>query len=112
MPQDGENIRRVRLLASIAHAMFTNGRALLIAGTGEDLYGEEVANVAAEIDTIPSDTDGFRWANATARFIRWVVSVIQVALQEEHDQFTQTALTELNLNLGTILEGDENQLPE
>ena len=111
MPQDSENIRRIRLLASIAHAIYTNGRALLIAGTGEDLYGEEVTNVVSEIDTIPADTDGYRWANASARFIRWIVSVIQVALQEEHDQFTQNTLAALNLNLDTVFEGDENQAP-
>lgn len=111
MPNSEENIRRVRVLASIAAAIYNNGRALIIAGTGSDLYGEDVDNVVSEIDTIPAELDGFRWANASARFIRWVVTVLQVALQEEHDQNAQGLLNEINQNLQTVFENDENIEP-
>jgi hypothetical protein len=106
MPNTEDNIRRVRLLASIASAMYSNGRSLLISGLGEDLFGEEVTNVISEIDTIPADTDGFRWANASVRFIRWVVTVLQVALQEEHDGHTQDLLEAINANIQSSFEDD------
>lgn len=112
MPQQDGNARRITILASIAHAIYTHGRAILIAGTGEDLYGQDVVNVASEIDTIPHDTDGYRWANAAVRFIHWAVTIIQTALQEEHDENAAGMLAALNRNLDELLTDIENVDPD
>lgn len=108
MPENNENTaRRVRMLASIAHYLFTQGRALFIAGMGEDVDGVDIQNVLPEIDTIPSETDGARWADAAARFIRYVVQILQVSLQEEYDERNGNLL-DISNTLGVIFEDNEN----
>lgn len=112
MPNNDDNVRRIRILASIASAIYNHGRGIFIAGTGQDIYGEDVANVASEIETIPADTDGYRWANASARFIRWVLTILQVALQEDHDMQTQNILNAINQNLDGLGLDEENVDPD
>lgn len=82
---EGNNNFRIQILASIASFLYHEARGLFIAGTGEDEYGEDITNVAPEIDTIPSDSDGYRWANAVSRFLRYFIHVISPALQEFYD---------------------------
>lgn len=111
MPDNNDiDARRIRMLASVAHYIFTQGRALFIAGMGEDVDGVDVVNVVSEIDTLPPETDGARWANAAARFIRYVVQVLQLSLQEEHDQ-RNDALADISNTLGVIFE-ENGDTPE
>lgn len=115
MPNDNhETVRRVRLLASIASFIYNEARGLFMAGTGQDLDGVELDNVVSEIETIPAEVDGFRWANAVARFLRYLTHMLAVSLQEEHDAYSQSILSEINQNvndihLDTIFEDENNE---
>lgn len=100
MPENEASARRLRILVSIATFLYNEGRGLFISGTGEDIHGNPVDNVVSEIETIPAEIDGFRWANAAARFIRYLVSVLEIALQEEHEE----SITAAAADLGNFLE--------
>lgn len=109
---DNDSVRRIRLLASIASFLYNEARGLFMAGTGNDIDGVELDNVVSEIETIPAEVDGYRWANAVARFLRYIVHVLSVSLQEEHDAYSARILSEINQNvndiqLDTIFEEDQ-----
>lgn len=99
---DTDSVRRIRLLASIASFIYNEARGLFIAGTGTDVDGDELDNVVSEIETIPAEVDGFRWANAAARFLRYIVHVLSVSLQEEHDAYSAQILSEINQNVNNL----------
>lgn len=81
-----ESSLRIQILASIASFLYHEARGLFIAGTGQDELGADVVNVAPEIDTIPADTDGYRWANAVSRFLRYLITVLGPSMQEFYDR--------------------------
>jgi len=102
MPQNNDNTK-IKILATIASHLYTEARSLLIAGTGEDMMGDDVINVSPEIDTIPSDSDGYRWAKAAARFLRHVATVLSPALQEFYDERRENYISYMISNpLGDI----------
>lgn len=103
MPENDGELRRIRILVSVATFIFNEARGLFIAGSGEDIHGQEVGNVTPEIDTIPQDTDGYRWANAMLRFLRYVAHTLQYALQEEHELNQRAILGELDNNIDDFM---------
>lgn len=86
---------RVNILMSIAAFLYHEARGLLIGGTGHDHLGNEITNVVPEIDTIPADTDGYRWANAVSRFLGYLATILSTALQENAQLETQANLQAL-----------------
>lgn len=99
---DFENPSRVKILLSVATFIYNEARAIFIAGTGEDEYGNEITNVVSEIETLPADTDGYRWANAASRLIRFIIHTLAAALQEQHQIDVENA--QLMANIGSQLD--------
>jgi hypothetical protein len=110
MPEQDQGARRLRILVSVATFIYNEARGIFAAGTGHDEHGNELSNVVSEIETIPAELDGYRWAHAAARLLRYVIGVLQLALQEEHEEHTLIEAGQLSNFIDTHLDNMENEI--
>lgn len=72
---------KIELLKSVAEFMFQQARLLVQTGIGHDIHGVDLG-VPGELDNIPSDTETYRWAQASAVFLRYLANILAYVLQE------------------------------
>lgn len=89
---------RVELSFAIARYLFDQARVLIGAGIGEDEVGNDLG-FPGELDSIPSDTPQYEWANACIRFIRYLANQLGPAIldyQERDSASLRSILTDLD----------------
>lgn len=95
---------RINILYHVACYMLYEARTLFSAGTGEDIYGNDLQDLPGEMENIPSDTETYRWANACVSFIRYFAHILASAIEE------QNIPPSILADVANVFDNDENEI--
>lgn len=72
---------RVQIILQAAQFLFHEARVLIGMGAGEDEIGNDLG-IPGEIDNIPMESETYRWASATIRFLKYLAQVLGPAITD------------------------------
>lgn len=97
---------RVQIILQAAQFLFQEARVLIGCGAGEDEIGNDLG-FEGEIDNIPADSETYRWASATIRFLKYLAQVLGPAITDYYQLEGQANFRAL-LEITNQVELDEN----
>lgn len=77
--------RKIEVLYRAALFILHEARNLFEAGTGQDIYENDVSGAPGLIDGVPIDSETYRWAQATMNFCRYVAQVMLAGIRENNE---------------------------